>query len=182
MRDLINLVEAESTSLDIERTADKAVINLRSHPSMVYTKLAQKVSRISELEKEVKALKEQVKDETKQHVANLFTAEDEVRTRVVKTISFILTLSKTPNPTTTVQYSKVLEELEQYLTPELIIILNDLKEKFSSVSQREPSLKITPNESISEGFSNYFAKLLQFVRSWGARYDKKLMTLMQLIK
>lgn len=173
MRDLIALFENE-----IERTADRAIVNLRSHDSMVYTKLAQKVQKIDALEKEIKALKEEVKAEAKQHVADLFAAEDEVRTRVVNTLSFILTLSKTPNPTVTVQYSKVIAELEQQLTPELVVVLTDLKEKFSTVSQREPSLKVVP---VTEGIGSYFAKLLDFIRKWGKNYDNKLNQLKKMI-
>lgn len=174
MRELLDLFEAD---VPIERTIDKAVVNLRGTDSMVYTKLAQKVNRIEALEKEIKELKADVKTEAKIYVADLFAAEDEVRTRVINTVSFILTLSKNPKPTETVQYSKVLMALEKQLTPELIVVLENLKAQFTTVTQKDPSLKIEPkNESISltEGIGDYFRKFLSFITNWANSYDKKL--------
>jgi len=177
MREMLALFEA-----DIERTPDKAIVNLRGTDSMVYTKLAQKVQRIEQLEKEVKALKADVKEEAKVHVADLFAAEDEVRTRVVQTVSFVLTLSKNPKPTETIQYSKVLAELEQHLTPELLTMLEELKRQFLTISHRDPSLKVEPqSESLHEGIGDYFAKLRNFVANWGRKYDRKLLALRKMM-
>lgn len=183
MRDLIELFEA---AIDFERGPDKVVANLTGHDSMVYTKLAKKVKRIEELEEEIKNLRKEVRTDTKQYVADLFTVEDETRTRVINTLSFIFTLSKNPKPTVTVQYAKVLTELEQHLTPELIAVLSDLKEKYSSVVQKEPSLKIEPVESVNESswdsLTGYWAKYLGFIKAWSRNYDKKLATLKQMVQ
>lgn len=181
MRNWIEIIEAAEDN--IERTADRAIINLKGAESMVYTKLAQKVERISQLEQEIKQLKLEVKADTREHVSDLFKAEDETRTRVVNTVSFILTLSKTPKPTETVQYSKVLTELEQHLTPDLISILTDLKEKFTTITQKEPSLKITSkvNEGVWDKTKNYFSRYLNFIVAWAGSYDKKLAKLKAMV-
>lgn len=176
MREYINIIKE---AIDFEYDADKVIANLTSHDSMVYTKLAQKVQRIEELEDEIKALKLEVKSDTRVHVADLFKAEDVVRTRVIETVSFILTLSKNPKPTETVQYAKVIGELEKHLTPELITLLESLKSQFKTVTQKEPSLKITPRDEVKEGedsnpLSSYGEKLLSFVNGWASSYDNKL--------
>lgn len=173
MRDFINLVEAE-----INRTDDKAEVELTGTDSMVYTKLAQKVERISQLEEEIKQLKAQVKSETRQYVAGLFEADDEVRTRVVNTKQFVLTLSKQPKPTETYQYAKIVAELEKSLTPKLLVVLQNLKEQFKTVVQKEPSLRIEPRESVTESIlsnlKGYFRNYLSFIVNWGKHYDREL--------
>ena len=115
----------------------------------------------------------------------MFDAEDVARTRVVNTLSFIFTLSKDPKPTETVQYAKVIAELEKSLTPELIVVLNNLKDQFKSVTQKEPSLKIAPqqlDEGIADKFKNYFAKFKNFISSWANKYDAKLNALKAAVK
>lgn len=175
MRQYINIVRE---AIEFEYDADKVIADLTSHDSMVYTKLAQKVKRIEELESEIKALKLEVKSDTRVHVADLFKAEDVVRTRVINTISYMLTLSKDPKPSETVQYAKVVAELEKQLTPELIAVLESLKEQFKTITQKEPSLKIVPRDKIKEDeespLKTYGGKLLDFIEGWADRYDKKL--------
>lgn len=176
MRQYINIVRE---AIEFEYDADKVIADLTSHDSMVYTKLAQKVKRIEELETEIKSLKLEVKSDTRVHVADLFKAEDVTRTRVINTISFIMTLSKDPKPTESVQYAKVVAELEKRLTPELIAVLESLKEQFKTITQKEPSLKITPRDQIKEAdstdqLSAYGEKLLSFINGWASGYDDKL--------
>jgi len=170
-------------------STSKVVAQLKSYNSQSYTKLAQKLQRVSDLEAEVKQLRKEVKQDTRELVADLFSADDVVRTRVVETVSFIFTLSKDPKPTETIKYASVIEELEKHLTPELIVVLNDLKEKYKSVSQREPALKVEPKEQLEETvlgdmaqkLKSYFAKFKNLITRWGERYDDKLNALKEQI-
>lgn len=172
MRRLILLIESD---IEFQRDESKVVVNLKSYDSQVYTKLAQKVQRIEALESEIKQLKQEVKSESRQHVASLFDAEDAVRTRVVETISFILILSKDPKPTESYKYAKIIEELEKNLTPELLLLLENLKAQFKTVTQKEPSLSVTKiDESVSEKLASYMSKYMSFIKSWADRYDRKL--------
>ena len=184
MRQFINIVETEG-DIEITREIDKVVATLKSYNSMVYTKLAQKMQKIEELESEMKQLKLEVKTETRDHVQALFEAEDKARTRVVDTVSFIFTMSKDPKASETVQYAKVIAELEKHLTPELIAVLQNLKTQFTSVTQKEPSLKISKKTDIKEGVGEqihlYFTKYKNFIETWGRRYDVKLSKLKQSI-
>lgn len=178
-RKLINLFESRNPDLEYSETSKEVVAVLRRYNSQSYTKLAQKVERISQLESEVKRLKEEVKTETRENIADLFDAEDAVKTRVVETVSFILTLSKDPEPTRTPKYKDILEELSNHLTPELISVLEELKNQMVTVTQKSPSLKV---KSISEGvIGSVFSKLKELVFKWGQRYDQKLDRLKQMV-
>lgn len=169
------ICEARLPDVEYQDTDKQAVAVLQSYKSQTYTKLAQKVERISVLESELKALKEEVKQETRENVTDLFDAEDAVRTRVVQTVSFILTLSKDPKATETPKYKDILEALTEHLTPELITVLEGLKKQMVTVTQKSPSLKIEP---IAEGvLGNLFARIKEFVFKWANKYDQKLAAL-----
>lgn len=160
--------------IEYEVTADKVIARLRSYNSQVYTKLAQKTLRIKELSEEIKALEEDVKQSHREHIADLFSAEDTVRTRVVETVSLMATITKDPKATETVKYAKVLEELEKSLTPELIQVLTSLKDKFTTTTQKAPALKIEVNEGVFDKLGEYFTKFKNFIMGWASKYDAKL--------
>jgi hypothetical protein len=156
---------------------DKTTVSLKSHQSQIYTNLAKKVKRINELKTELKALEDEVKQSSRENVSDLFDIEDAVKTRVIDTVSFIITLSKDPKATVSPKYKDILEVLEKQLTPELISVLEGLKKTMVTVTQKAPSLKIEPKDKpqLDEGkLSQYITKLKNWVMSWGAKYDAKL--------
>lgn len=166
------VIEARRQGVDYRDSEKQVVASLVSHQSGVYTKLAQKVNRISQLKEEIKQLEDEVKQSTRDDIADLFDAEDAVKTRVVETMSFILTLSKDPAATRLPKYKDILEALTEHLTPELIIVLEELKSQMVTVVQKSPTLKIQP---LGEGVvQRVFARLQQFVANWGRQYDSKL--------
>jgi uncharacterized protein (UPF0335 family) len=176
-RHYINLIESRIPDLEYQDNEQQVIAVLKSYNSQVYTKLAQKVERIDQLEAEIKMLKEEVKNETRENIADLFDADDAVKTRVVQTMSFILTLSKDPKATVSPKYKDILEELATQLTPELIIVLENLKKQLVTVTQKSPSLRIAP---VDEGrFGDLFARFKQKVFGWATRYDQKLSMLQQ---
>lgn len=177
--------KADGSDIDYKTSpkGDKVTATVSGHLSAKYTKLAQNIDKIKILQAEIDELTEQTKQEARGAITDLFTAEDEVRTRVVETVSFTLKLTKTPEPTVTVKYAKVLEELESHLTPELLTVLEDLKSKFSSTVQKSAALSFAPKESVdlSEGpldkMKAFFAKFLSYIDSWCSKYDSKLAAL-----
>jgi hypothetical protein len=180
-----------SESVSIQRTADKALAVLTSHDSAPYTKLANNIRRLAELEAEVKELKESIKTDTRDHVQALFEAEDVVRTRIVETVSFTLTLSKDPKASETFKYKEILDELAKSFTPELIQKMTDLKKTFKSVTQKPPSLKLADKKPLKEEVSlkSFFSslkkmssKFMKYISSWSKSYDKKLASLKQKAK
>lgn len=180
-RNLISLFEARSTDHTYVDKSDEVIVTLRAHHSQVYTKLAQKVQRISELEDEISKLKDEVKQSTREDIADLFDAEDAAKKRVVDTVSFILELSKDPRPTVAPKYKDILTELSTKLTPELILVLEQLKQSMVTVSQKSAGLKITAKPTVKEGrFSGLFNRLKNVIFQWGARYDHELANLKQI--
>jgi hypothetical protein len=185
-RKLIILSEGRNPEIEYDVSAKAVTAKLKSYNSAIYTNLAKKVQKIDALEQEVKALKEEVKTEAKSHVADLFDATDAVHTRVVETISFILTLSKDPKPTETVKYAKVLEDLTTHLTPELIAVLEQLKKQYTSEAQKSPTLSVkAKSNELSEGIMsdavNKFTAFLHHVLNWGKKYDQKLNQLKRMV-
>jgi uncharacterized protein (UPF0335 family) len=177
-----SIVEARINHPDVEYEVDSTTVTakLRSYKSQSYTKLASKVERISQLESELKTLKEEVKQETRENVSELFDAEDAAHTRVVQTMSFILTLSKDPKPTVSPKYKEILDALSEKLTPELIVVLEELKKQMVTVTQKSPSLKIKQiNESF---FSDLLTRTKKAVLRWGRNYDAKLQHLKNFAK
>jgi uncharacterized protein (UPF0335 family) len=178
LRNLINIIEGRNPEIQYQDSEGQVIALLQSYNSQSYTKLAQKVKRIEQLKEEIKALEEDVKQSTREDISDLFDAEDAVKTRVVQTMSFILTLSKDPAATKTPKYKDILTALSEHLTPELIKVLEGLKEQMVTITQKSPSLKIKP---LDEGFvSSLFARLKLTVMNWASRYDQKLDNLKRL--
>lgn len=181
MRGRIN----EDDQVEYSDSKNKVTATVKGHTSAKYTKLAKNIKKIQELQKEIEVLEEEAKADARSTISDLFKAEDEVKTRVVDTVSFTLTLSKTPEPTQTVAYAKVMKELEGHLTPELIEVLEDLKAKFTTTVQKQASLKMVAKESIDleEGvidkLKDYFKKFLNTITNWCTKYDTELDKLKQ---
>lgn len=161
----------------------KIVANLKSYDSARYTKLGRNLLKIEELTAEMKALRDDVKQDTRELIADLFHAEDAVATRVVETVSFTFHMSKDPKPTETYKYAAILEELETHLTPELISVLETLKAKHKSPPvQKAAALKATDKaatqESLNEGMldklKDFFSRLRDWVMNWASGYDARL--------
>lgn len=166
------IAETRMSGVDFTDLEDRVIASLKSHDSQVYTKLAQKTERIKQLKDEIKSLEEEVKQSTREDVSALFAAEDAVKTRVIETLSYILTLSKDPEPTKVPKYKEILETLSQHLTPELIVVLEALKEQMVTVTQKAPSLRI---KKIDEGkLDSMLFKFMEKVNGWATRYDQKL--------
>lgn len=173
------------TDVTYEDLADKVVAQLKSYNSATYTRLANRVEKLTQLEAEIKAIKSEVKTLVKENIADLFAADDAVKTRVVDTVSFIMTLSKDPKPTESYQYAKIVEALTEHLTPELMMVLEDIKQKFKTVTQKEPSLKIQKKdltESVVAKFKDYFRKFRRFIENWARNYDSKLLDLKRIAR
>jgi len=165
----------------------KVIANLKGNYSGKFTKLGRTLNRISWLSEKLDQLTAQAKQETREHIAELFHAEDAVRTRVIDTVSFTLTMTKDPTPSKTVKYAKVLEELEEHLTPDLLAIMNALVEKHSSITTKAPALikradkavaeegiDMDLNEGVWDGIKAFVAKFSAKIMSWTKSYDAKL--------
>lgn len=178
-RNLINLFESRVPGIEYEENDKEVIALLVSHDSQVYTKLAQKVEKIAQLKEEISALEEEVKQSAREDVAGIFDAADAVKTRIVKTKSLIVQISKDPEPTKSPKYKDILAVLETKMTPELIAVLEQLKKTMVTITQKAAGLKV---KSLDEGAEAQLAdRLNQLVQQWGQRYDQQLEQLEQAI-
>lgn len=170
------LYEVYDGDIEYDEKKQKAIINLTGKEDKRYQKLAAELRRLDEAEKEIKEIKDSLKQGAKELLADLFKAEDAVMTRVVRTTDAVFVLSKDPKPTETVSYAKVLDELEKYLTPEVRAKLEELKEQFKSVSQRAPSLRLefasgnTEIQLLQAEHRTFYSMVL----GWAVEFDGKL--------
>jgi hypothetical protein len=172
----------------------KVTATLKSYESGKYTRLAQNVQRLQQLAQETLELENQVKQDARDAIADLFHAEDAAYTRVVETVSFILSITKDPAAATTIKYEKVLGELQDHLTPELVKVLESIKQKFSTVQAPKPAaLKWSAkkegiesangiDESPMDKMSMFFTRYLSKILSWGDTYDRKLENLRSMVE
>jgi hypothetical protein len=177
-------VDKTGVTTDNQEKITKIVATLKSYDSQRYTKLGRNLLRIQELENEIKSLKDEIKGEDKELIADLFDAEDRIYTREVDTVGFLFKLTKDPKSTETYKYKEILDELQARFTPELVAIYEQLKAKFKTVTQKSPGLSATdkavPQESVdlNEGLWDkikvYLSKFKDLVFKWASSYDKRL--------
>ncbi len=162
----------------------KVVAWLSNYLSGRYTKLGRNLLRIEKLEKEVKELKESVKEDTRELVADLFGADALLATRVVETVGFTFEMSKNPKVTESYKYAEILKALEKDFTPSLIARYEELKEQFKTETQKSPSLKAKDKnprddddyivrEGMFDSAKKIGSKFLSFLGKWAEVYDHK---------
>jgi hypothetical protein len=181
-RDEAGRVLHPDVSYDV--SADKVVATLKSYNSQIYTKLAQKIERVTALEAEATKLREEVQQMGRDQIADLFAADDAVRTRVIDTVSFVMKITKDPKAAETVKYAKVITELGEHLTPELLTVMEGLVKKYTTLQKAKPAALSyepkaqTESEELSEGILDsikaVLAKFKSAIMSWGQSYDSKL--------
>lgn len=169
---IITEARVPSEDVNYEDTESKVIAHLLSYKSQTYTKLARNVAKIKELEEVVKELKNENLQAAREEIADLFDSEDVIKTRVIKTVSLIIQITKDPEPTREPQYKDILEELTNHLTPELIAVLDNLKNTMVTVTQKKAALSIKPIDE--DRFSDFFANMKQKIFGWAKRYDQKL--------
>jgi hypothetical protein len=176
-RQLINLFENRIPGIDYEESDKEVIANLAGHDSQIYTVLARKVERIAQLKQELEALETEVKQAAREDVAGIFDAVDTVKTRIIRTKSLIVQISKDPEPTKSPKYKDILEALTNHLTPELILVLETLKKSMVTITQKAPGLKIKPLDESPVG--NLANSINQAVQNWAVGYDQELAQLEQ---
>jgi len=171
----------------------KVIAILSKSKSAEYTRLGRNLKRLEALSKQTAKLKEEVKKDSRLNIAALFDAEDSVVVRVVKTVSFMLQLSKKPAPVKSVNYKNVLNDLQKELTPKLNKRLQELIELHTTLQERAPSLKYIDMQSgedsaearVDEAVDNNlinrlnqkFENLADNYEDWGQEYDSELESL-----
>lgn len=168
----------------VESEIDKINVILNGHKSGSVTKLARTFNRIKFIAKQQTKLKNQMTEELKSVSDAFFDEEDKIYTRVIKTVQFILTLSKeTTHAATTmsnINFEAVLADLSVAM-PELEDTLAELMEKHTEIleiaekttQQRLTSVKpVKPKLEESIKLSAFRDKLSNYVDHALAKFDK----------
>lgn len=195
MKNWIKLMEAEqphtgtrdSSNVQYTIDGDKVIARLKNVDSARYTRLGRNLKRMEWLAARMESLKEQTKQDTRELIADLFLAEDANKTRVVETMGFIFKLTKDPKAAQTVKYAKVLDELQDKLTPELVKVLEALVAKHTTLQKPKPAAltavdkRDMAEESINEGWGDkiraFLKTMLEKLEAWGRSYDRRLAAL-----
>jgi hypothetical protein len=163
-------------------TPDKVVAYLAAHASGRYTKLAQQWQELATLTAELKDKQETFKSDFRELVADLFAADDCIKTRVVETASFTIEMTKDPKASTTYKYAKVVEELEKKLNPELKAVMSALLQKYQGSTQKAPAVSMTAKvesftplrEGPMDVMKSFYAKFKDVIFGWAKKYDQQL--------
>jgi len=170
IKNFMNIVEAAGVpgvkQYDRDETKITAQIDSKLGPK--FDQLVKDLQTVDSLKAQVKEMQDNTKTQTRQDIAFLFDIEDAVFTRVIETKNVILEISKDPKPTETPQYKKILEALEKHLTPDLIEVLQQLKQEHKTVVQKDPAVKYRIKEEETNDLD------LSSFTNWIESYDKKL--------
>jgi hypothetical protein len=164
----------------------KVIARLQANWSGKYTKLGRNLLRIERINARIEQLKEEVKQDTRGMIADLFHADDACRTREVETVSFLFKITADPKAAETYKYKEVLEALEQHLTPELRKKKEELMAQFKQINKPKPaSIRVATDkaeESLEEaGLGDMWKSIKAACRkfystmlAWGSNYDAEL--------
>ena len=120
-KEVIVLSEARDPDLKytekvVKNKIDRIIVELSGNPSGVMSRLTSRYDRLDKAIKTMSVKRNEMNEQIKDTVTELFNAEDIVLTRVVETVSFTLTLSKLvkaseQNPKTVVDYESIAKDL-----------------------------------------------------------------------
>lgn len=167
IKNFLNIVEAAGVK-QYTRDETKITAQIDSKLGPKFDRLVDDLQTVDNLKAQLKQMQDTTKTQTRQDVAFLFDVEDAVFTRVIETKNVILEISKDPKPTESPQYKKILEALEKHLTPDLIEVLEKLKEEHKTITQKDPAVKYRFKEDVSDELD------LDPVKQWLDAYDRKL--------
>lgn len=165
---------------------DRVTATLSGTRSGIYTRIANRYKRIDVLIDKLQEQRNRLNEQVKEHVVDLFDAEDECLTRVVETVSLTVTLSKrTPAGSKEISdfdTEGFLEEL--YSTfPDLEKQLNYLKDKYTTletveIPEKSPALRVKlnedHNENVADKLEDYSDLVYQKVMKGLESFDRKL--------
>jgi len=164
---------------------DKVIVELKGNESAVLTKLAARYDRLVKAIKVMTEKRAELNADIKLRVETLFAAEDVVLTRVIDTVSFTMTVSKTSKQEDkiTIDYKAIAEELAKLIPDELQAKVDEIAAAYTTIQKQEdksPALSV--KSKVAEGLLadikvNVVAALknaIKSIASWAKKYDKKL--------
>ena len=164
---------------------DKVILELSGSDSAKMTRLANEYKKLDAATKALNEERDALNAEVKGIIEDSFDPSDEVATRIVKTVSLTLTMTKTTKPSPKVDHEAVLNEL--------LKMVPDLKEKVDALalayttigSPRKGGIKVDVSEgakSFTDRVKTAIKKLISSILPWAREYDKKLDKVEKMLK
>ena len=148
-----------------KKELDKVILDLEGHDSAKMTRLANEYRRLDAAAKTLNEERDALNAEVKEIIESSFDPVDEVATRIVRTVSLTLTMTKTSKPTPKVDSDAVLEALLA-LVPELTEKVEKLKLEYTTFpSPRKGALKVEVNEGVGTLIDRVRAKIKKMISS-----------------
>lgn len=171
--------------IEVKGKVDRVIAVLEGKHSASWTKIS---NQYKELDKNIKKLEEKRKDLNKQikdrAATEIFAVEDEVLTRVVETCGMTITLSKKTKTEDSekVDYEAVVKALaEANLPAELSKMLNELiKAHTKAVPGKTTPERLTID--VKEGVGSFISNIVDRIKMWFKRFDKKFNNISAMIK
>ena len=133
------LSKAGKETDDLQKVT-KVMVELSRQKSSAATKLASELKEIQILKKEYTDKEEALKDKAREYAEQFFDVEDQVWTRVMKTVSLIVTINKATERT-----SRTFDD-EKFLI-EILKLVPELKEQIEGLYNGFLSIKTSPVKS-----------------------------------
>lgn len=192
--------EVEYKEKKVRGEIDRVIAELKGNKSGMFTKMAKQYSQIDRLVKKLGERREQLNEQAKEHITDMFNVEDEIYTRVIETVSITLTLAKKSEDTPERTETRTEFDTEGFISelfdmlPNMEKELLELKEKYTKINEikipgrkaSSPALRVKVKENkvtdlwdkLKEYASNYKDKFMNRLKS----YDDKLNSLKRKIK
>ena len=180
-------LQGDTKSKTLSQEFTKITATITGPTSAHFTRLAKKFKQIDDMNKEIKALRDSANKEAKQHIEELFDAQDATLTRYIDTVSLSITMAKDTKDREDVDVDFAVEEffgeLYKLVDQSLIPAIEQLKEKHTMIEKkiiagRKGALKVTTKESITQSL---LSKIQQFASTLGevtsikmSEYDQRL--------
>lgn len=176
------------TEKQVKGVVDKVTASLSGSQSANMTKLAKRYARLEASLAAMKEKHDELNTKLKGEVQGLFEAEEVVRTRVVETAQFTLTMAKeiqkAGTTSTEVDYKAIIAALTVLIPDELQSKVDSITEKYTKVIDvpaKPPVKKLSVSkelgalkEGLLDSMISKFGSFVKSIRSWANRYDGKL--------
>ncbi len=186
---IINLFEDRVDSPDasyetIKNKKDTAVkVTLSGNLSAEFTRIKNELDRIETLKNEITKAEKEL--DAKNAVSSLFDAADRAFQCIVETKSAFLKIGAVKKETVEeVDYEQIVNEMAKELTPELRVVLEQIKKKFTKEVEKSRSPTLTRGEVLKESDDEESVEnlaLRKYVDDWAKRYNRKLKNLLSLV-
>lgn len=177
------------TEKKVKEKLDRVIVELKGNESGALTRLTSRYDRLDKAIKVMGQKRDELNDQIKTEAEELFAAEDEVLTRVIETVSFTLTISKREkqDDKVSIDYEAIAKELAVLLGKELEPKVKEIYEAYTTVTKRpdkSPALRVKSKieEGLIQSTINLIKKLVDGIKDWGKKYDKRLDDLKKLAK